>query len=198
MSIYQTPTLHNATLNTVFNPTDFSQKNTNPYLPITGGQLTGTLNVNGSLSASVLTTSTYVNLPSTYSSAPSGNQLGTVTTQALSTNPASTVTSMGQLTLSNPGTYLLLLNVYLTPTGGIINNYIVSIGDSATAVHDMTSAVQCMAPNGASGSILCVQVSKIVTNTTTKSYKAFGTVTLSAGTVAISSTNSSLTAIRIA
>ena len=199
MATYQPPTAHNNSLNTVFNITDFSQTNTSPYLPISGGTLTGSLNgisaaFTGSVSSNSFTTGTFVNLPSAYLSAPSSNQLGTVVSQALTTNPLTGFNTLGTLTLSSPGTYLLLLNVYLTPSA-IISNYIVSIGDSTTSAHDFSSAVQCATANGTTGSVLCVQVSKIVSNTTTKSYKAFGTFTLSAGTATIS--NSSLSAIRL-
>jgi len=199
MATYQPPIAHNSSLNTVFNTTDFSQSNTSPYLPITGGTMTGSLNgisaaFTGSVSSNSFTTGTFLNLPATYSSAPSSNQLGATTSQALTTNPVTGFNTLGTLTLSAPGSYLLLLNVYLTPSA-IINNYIVSIGDSTTSTHDFTSAVQCATANGTTGSVLCVQVSKIVSNTSTKSYKAFGTFTLSGGTTTIS--NSSLTAIRL-
>ena len=198
MATYQPPTTHNSSLNTSFNPTDFSQTNTSPYLLITGGTLTGSLNgisaaFTGAISASSLTTNTFVNLPSSYSSAPSSNQLGTVTSQTLTTNPATGFNTLGTLTLSSPGTYLLLLNLYLTPSA-IISNYIVSIGESTTSAHDNTSAVQCATANGTTGSVLCLQVTKIVRNTTTKSYKAFGTFTFT-GTATIS--NSTLSAIRL-
>ena len=198
MSVSQPPIVHNSSVNTIFNPTDFTTTNTSPYLPISGGTLTGSLNgisanFTGALSASNLTTNTFVNLPSTYSSAPSSNQLGTVTSQALTTNPATGFNTLGTLTLSSPGTYLLLLNVYLTPSA-IISTYIVSIGESTTSAHDNTSAVQCATANGTTGSVLSIQVTKIVSNTTTKSYKAFGTFTFT-GTATIS--NSSLSAIRL-
>ena len=36
MSAYQPPIIHNDVLNTVFNPNDFIEPNTEPYLPLTG------------------------------------------------------------------------------------------------------------------------------------------------------------------
>ena len=57
MSAYQPPVLHNNVLNTVFNPNDFIEPNTEPYLPLIGGTISGALKVLGTTTLTGATTS---------------------------------------------------------------------------------------------------------------------------------------------
>ena len=200
MSIYQPPLTHNGGLNTVFNPTDFQSTNTNPYLPISGGTLTGSLNgtsatFTGPVNASSIISQTGYSLPTTYSSLPTSSQIGGIvnftmiaSATALTTN---TLTSLGSITSLSPGVYEIVANIAVQATAATtFNNYTVSINTTNSA-HDLTSAVSSFASQTmATNNVSIIQVRKLLRITTASPVYILGTFTSSISL----QTNSNLTA----
>ena len=206
MATYQPPLKHNGSLNSIYNPTDYSNTNQSSYLPISGGSLTGSLGginatFSGTVNVSSLTSQGGYTLPSSYTAVPTSSQIGGVVSatmlSAATTITSATLTTLGSIASLPAGVYLILANVPVQATAATtLSNSIVSISTSSSA-HDQTSAVVSYSSQTlATGNVSTVQVKKIIQLTSASPIYILGTFT---STVSLQS-NSSLTgtALRIA
>ena len=203
MSVYQPPLTHNGGLNTVFNPTDFQSSNTNPYLPISGGTLTGSLNgtsatFSGPVNVSSIISQTGYSLPTTYSSLPTSSQIGGIV-NATMLNPATTLTtntltSLGSIASLPAGVYEIVANIAVQATAATtVSAYTVSINTTNSA-HDLTSAVSSFASQTmVNTNVSIIQVRKLLRITTASPVYILGTFTSNVSL----QTNSNLTAIAL-
>ena len=200
MSVYQPPLTHSGGLNTIFNPTDFQSTNTNPYLPISGGTLTGSLNgtsatFNGPVNVASITSQTGYSLPATYSSLPTSSQIGGIVNATMIASATSLTsgqrTSLGSITSLPPGVYEIVANIAVQATAATtFNNYTVSINTTDSA-HDLTSAVSSFASQTmVNTNVSIIQVRKLLRITTASPVYILGTFTSSISL----QTNSNLTA----
>jgi hypothetical protein len=187
MATYQPPLLHNGSLNTVFNSSDYSNTNSKAYLPISGGTLTGSLNgigatFTGTVNVSSLVSQSGYTLQTTYSAVPTQTQIGgAVSATMLSGSTAittATLTQLGSITSLPAGVWSILATIPVVASAATtLSNFIVSISTSNSA-HDQTSAIQSYASQTlASGAISTVQVEKILRLTTATPVYILGTFT---------------------
>jgi len=158
MATYQPPLKHNGSLNTVFNPSDFSTTNTNPYLPISGGILTGSLGgtsatFTGTVNVSSFTSQTSASVGTLTStglatvgslSSTGSASVGTITSTGLatvgslsSTGSASVASLSSTGAITSSGGFTLPTTYSAVPTsgqvGGIVSGSMTASGTTITS-----------------------------------------------------------------
>jgi hypothetical protein len=164
------------------------------------GSLAGNLTVNGATGLSL--TSGNITLPTTYTNAPSANQLGNITAENTNAAVVSLTTAFnsyqGATVSLTPGTWLILSYVSITVTtaGSFYVNITTSTGPTNYVADDVSAQNSFY---GAAGATLNTQCMRLVTKTSAGA--TVYTVGVSAGTAgsgSVAANNCRVKAIRLA